>query len=98
MLIESMDASVKAGQSTATAQPRLVRAAQEFEGQMLKELLKPMTESDGLTGSEADGSMASGGVLGEFAAEALGQAISRQGGFGIADRIVGQLSHSRIPV
>ena len=30
--------------------PRLVRAAHEFEGQMMKELLKPMTSGDALTG------------------------------------------------
>jgi Rod binding domain-containing protein len=65
---------------------------------MLKELLKPMTDSDGLTGAEADGSMGSGGVLGQFASEALGQALSQQGGFGMADRIVAQLSHSGVPV
>ena len=31
-------------------QPRLVRAAHEFEAQMMKELLKPMTASGSLTG------------------------------------------------
>ena len=30
----------------------------------------------------------SGGALREFASEALGQALSEQGGFGIANRIV----------
>ena len=39
-------------------------------------------------GSGADG------ALGEFASEALGQAISRRGGFGIANRIVHELSQS----
>ncbi len=36
------------------SEPRLIRAAHEFEGQMLKELLKPMTASDGLTGAESE--------------------------------------------
>jgi hypothetical protein len=59
---------------------------------MLKELLKPLMASDGLTGdTSGDGS---GGILGEFGVEALGKALSEQGGFGIADRIVGQLSRS----
>jgi hypothetical protein len=41
------------GAQTATApQPRLVRAAHEFEAQMMKELLKPMTGNDALTGEE----------------------------------------------
>lgn len=73
--------------------PRLVRAAQEFEGQMMKELLKPLNQGDALTGGAEDGD-GSSGALGDFANEALGQALSRQGGFGIANSIVHQLSHS----
>jgi Rod binding domain-containing protein len=76
--------------------PRLVRAAQEFEAQMMKELLKPMTGKDALTGETAEegGDSGATGALGEFASEALGQALSRNGGFGIADRIVHELSRS----
>ncbi len=81
-----------AGAAATGREHRLIHAAHEFEGQMLKELLKPLTASDGLTGEESDGG--AGGVLGEFASEALGQALSRQGGFGIADRILGELSRS----
>ena len=76
-------------------QPRLVRAAHEFEGMMMKELLAPMTEGDALTGSDGDELDAgSGGALNEFASEALGQAVSAGGGFGIANLILHQLSHS----
>lgn len=78
-------------------QPRLVRAAHEFEAQMMKELLKPMTGSDSLTGEDSESSSdssGSAGALGEFAAEALGQALSESGGFGIANRIVADLSHA----
>ena len=66
-------------------QPRLVRAAHEFEAQMMKELLKPMTDADGLDGRGRRLGFGSGGALGEFASEALGQALSEQGGFGIAN-------------
>ena len=81
-------------QESGMSSPRLVRAAQEFEAQMMKELLKPMTGQDALTGEESvtGGDAGAGGALGEFASEALGQAISRHGGFGIADRIVHDLS------
>lgn len=72
---------------------RLVRAAEEFEGQMMKELLKPLNQGDALTGA-AEGEEGSCGALGDFANEALGQALSREGGFGIASSIVRQLSHS----
>lgn len=73
-------------------QPRLLRAAHEFEAQLMKELLKPMTASSGLDGSDEDSN--STGALGEFAGEALGRAISEHGGFGIADSILHRLSHS----
>jgi Rod binding domain-containing protein len=81
---------------TMAPQPRLVRAAHEFEAQMMKELLKPMTGKDGLTGEDNDtaGDAGSNGALGEFASQALGQALSQQGGFGIANSIVRDLSHS----
>jgi Rod binding domain-containing protein len=36
--------------SAATPQPRLVHAAHEFEAQMMQELLKPMTQGEGLDG------------------------------------------------
>ncbi len=84
------------GRPESDVSPRLIRAAQEFEAQMMKELLKPMTGKDALTGETADDGGDSGatGALGEFASEALGQALSRNGGFGIADRIVHELSRS----
>ena len=47
------------GRQRSAPQPRLVRAAHEFEGQMMKELLKPMTDGDALTGAE-DGDSDSG--------------------------------------
>ena len=95
MQVGSMNDEVKAGQESNLPQPRLVRAARDFEGQMMKELLKPMTDSAGLTGEDAEGILGSGsGALGGFASDALGQALSQQGGFGMADRIIAQLSHS----
>ena len=66
---------------------RLVRAAHEFEAQMMKELIRPLTQS----GSDET---SSGGGLAQFGGEVLGQALSRAGGFGIADRIVSSLSQS----
>jgi len=79
--------------SAATPQPRLVHAAHEFEAQMMQELLKPMTQGEGLDG-DGDSASGSGGVLGEFASEALGRGLSERGGFGIAASIVRELSAS----
>lgn len=80
--------------SQSAPQPRLVRAAHEFEAQMMKELMKPLHESSSLDGSDEDGNSGSSGALGEFASEALGRALSEGGGFGIANRIVHQLSQN----
>ena len=80
--------------ATATPQPRLVHAAHEFEAQMMQELLKPMTRTNGLDGEDDDSATGSGGALGQFASEALGRALSERGGFGIANSIIGQLSHA----
>lgn len=81
-----------AAPAQAAPQPRLVRAAHEFEAQMMKELLEPMTQGDGLTGE--DGDSGSNGALGEFASEALGRALSERGGMGIATSILHDLSRS----
>lgn len=94
MQIASMNAAKMVGNAAGVApQPRLVRAAHEFEAVMMKELLKPMTGGDELSAGEDDADEG-GGVLGEFASEALGQGLSARGGFGIADEIVRSLSRS----
>ena len=80
--------------ATATPQPRLVHAAHEFEAQMMKELLKPMTSGNGLDGEDSDTASGSSGALGQFATEALAQGISQQGGFGVAKSIIHELSQS----
>lgn len=84
----------QSGSSAPAAPPRLVNAAHEFEAQMMKELLKPMAAggSDPLTGEDEDSDAGSGSALGEFATEALGQALSERGGLGIANKIIGQLT------
>lgn len=74
--------------------PRLVHAAHEFEAQMMKELLKPMTGFDGLTGEDSDAGTGSEGAMGEFASEALGRALSERGGLGIATSILHSVSRS----
>lgn len=83
-------------QSTSLPQPRLVQAAHEFEAQMMKELLKPMTRATSMDGDESDSG--SGGALADFATESLGQSLSRSGGLGIATSILRSLSqHETTP-
>lgn len=94
MLSEIATTAATTGAAPASPQPRLVRAAHEFEAQMMKELLKPMTAGNGLTAEDDDSASGSCGALGEFASEALGRALSEQGGLGIAASIVRDLSHT----
>ena len=82
--------SAAPNRSEGFAQPRLVQAAHEFEAQMMKELLKPMTSGAGVDGDESDSG--SGGALADFATEALGQSLSKSGGLGIAASILRSLS------
>ena len=79
-------------QVPATVSPRVISAAHEFEAQMMKELLKPLTDGEGSIGDD-DQVLGSGNALGEFASETLGRAISDKGGLGIAGRIVQNLAH-----
>ena len=77
-------------QGTMELDPRLKRAAREFEAQMMKELLAPINQRSALfedCGSEES-------VMGEFASESLAGAISARGGLGIADRMVQAISRS----
>jgi Rod binding domain-containing protein len=83
---------VAASAATATPSPKLVSAAHEFEAQMMQELLKPLNSTSGLDGEDGDSDSGSGSALGQFASEALGKALSEQGGFGIASSVVRQLS------
>jgi Rod binding domain-containing protein len=94
--LAAMVGVTRTAQAEDAPSPRLVRAAHEFEGQIMKELLRPMTNGDGLTGvdDDTDSGAGSGGALGEFASETLGQGLSERGGFGIANRIIQELSHT----
>ena len=94
--LAAMGGATQAAQANSAPSPRLVRAAHEFEGQMMQELLKPMTKGDALTGTDQDedSGAGSGGALSEFASEALGQSLSQRGGLGIANRIIQELSHT----
>lgn len=69
---------------------KLTRSAQEFEAQMMKELLEPICHRDN-AGAEGSGYAS---ALTGFAAEALGQSMSKAGGFGIAERILKEVSRN----
>lgn len=83
--------TAQASQAAIHPEPRLVKAAHEFEAQLMNELLKPMTHSSSLGDDPEAGSE---GALADFATEALGQALSQQGGLGIAGAIIRNLSRN----
>ena len=87
-----MDPAVLA--ATKTPQPRVAKAAQEFEASLMKELLRPLQQQEGLFGGEKEND-GSNDALSSFASDALAGAISSHGGFGIARRIVEHLGDAK---
>ncbi len=75
----------------AHPEPRLLKAAHEFEASMMQELLAPLEPGQSSWGDEEGGS-GSTSALGSYAAEALGKALSEHGGIGIATSILHRLS------
>jgi peptidoglycan hydrolase FlgJ len=73
-------------------QAKLVDSAQEFEATMLQELLKPMQHGQSSWGDEDKSEDAASDTMSSFGTEAIAKAISKGGGFGIARRVVEQVT------
>jgi flagellar protein FlgJ len=92
--------------AAAAEHRKLTDAAQQFEGMLLQELLKPMKEHGFCEGDDENGdgdkdSSGFGDTLSSFGTEAMATAIARGGGLGIAKRVVEQVegekaSHTKI--
>jgi len=81
---------------------KLVDAAQQFEGMLLQEMLKPMKEHGFCQGDGDDPGddkdNAGGGfadTLSSFGTESIATAIAKGGGLGIAKRVVEQVEGER---
>jgi flagellar protein FlgJ len=73
-------------------QAKLVDAAQQFEGMMLQEMLKPMRAGQSSWGEdEKSDEDSAGDTMSSFGTEALAKSISEKGGFGIAKRVIAQV-------
>ena len=72
---------------------KLTSGAHEFEAMMLQQMMKGLkfgeAPGDGTDGEEASGA---NGTLQSYGTEALAKAISSQGGFGIAKKIIQQVT------
>lgn len=90
-------ASASATSATNPQHRKLADAAQQFEGMLLQELLKPMREHSFGSGdsdnSSSDDPDSSGfaDTLSSFGSESLATAISRAGGLGIAKQVIQQV-------
>lgn len=83
--------------AAATQHHKLIDAAQQFEGMLLQELLKPMKEhgfceedSQDATCNK-DGGSGFADTLSSFGTESMATAIAKGGGLGIAKRVVAQV-------
>jgi flagellar protein FlgJ len=72
---------------------KLTEAAQQFEGMLMQELLKPMKEHGFCQGDKDDNEEGSGfgDTLNSFGTETMATAIAKGGGLGIAKRVVAQV-------
>jgi flagellar protein FlgJ len=84
-------------------QAKLADAAQQFEGMMLQELLKPMQE--GKNGDESGGGGFGTGdegrdtaldTMSSYGTEAVANAIAKHGGFGIATQVMRQIGAAAV--
>jgi len=84
----AMDATASAAQRTA----KLAAGAHEFEAMMLQQMMKSL--KFGQAPGDADGEEAGGanGTLQSYGTEALAKGIASGGGFGIAERIIHQVT------
>jgi flagellar protein FlgJ len=86
--ISSQTAAAMEGQKHA----KLVDAAQQFEASMLQELLKPMQLGQSSWGDEEKKDDSATDTISSFGAEAIANAISKGGGFGIAKQIISKVT------
>jgi flagellar protein FlgJ len=87
--------------ATALEHRKLADAAQQFEGMLLQEILKPMkehgfcqrNEEDASDDKDMDGQ--GGDTLSSFGVETMANAIAKGGGLGIAKHVVAQVESEK---
>ncbi len=70
---------------------KLTDGAHQFEAMMLQQMLKPLKFGDA-PGANEDEEAGANGTLQSYGTEALARAIAGQGGFGIARKIIQQVT------
>ena len=72
---------------------RLIDTAQQFEAMLLQQMLKPIQDSENSWDTKDKDHSAD--TLSSFGTEAVAKAISKRGGFGIARRVISQVTQER---
>ncbi len=87
-MIATLISSLSTAATPQTPQHRrLVDAAQQFEGMLLQEMLKPLKDSD----ESQDSDDKSGDTMRSYGTEALAGAMAKSGALGVAHRLVAQV-------
>lgn len=84
--------SAMANQSGIAAHKKLCKAAQDFEGMLISQLLGDFTT--GFSSLSGDAPMAGSETLNALAVQTLSSAMASRGGFGIGKMLVHQLEPS----
>jgi Rod binding domain-containing protein len=71
---------------------KLADGARQFEAMMLQEMLKPLKFGDAPGSGDGDEEGGANGTLQSYGTEALAKSIASQGGFGIARKIIQQVT------
>lgn len=73
---------------------KLADAAQQFEGMLLQEILKPLRSDNEDGGWSEEGKSSDSGedTINSFGIEAVSKAIARSGGLGIARQVIQQVT------
>jgi len=86
------EAAPAGGGAETPAHKKLVKAAQEFEGILISQLLGDFKE--GLSPLGGDSSLAGSDTLNSLAIQTLSGALARRGGLGIGQMLIHQLEPS----
>jgi flagellar protein FlgJ len=87
--------------TSAAEHRKLTDAAQQFEGMLLQEMLKPMREhgfcqEEGDEDNDNKEGSGFGDTLSSFGTEAVAAAIAKGGGLGLAKRVVEQVEGEKV--
>jgi Rod binding domain-containing protein len=91
MMIQGVTTTTGASDDDSRTRAKLTDAAQQFEGILLQEMLKPV-RSNGDGWSNEESSDSGSDTISSFGVEAMAKAISKSGGLGIARQVVQQVT------